>query len=199
DVALFSTDRSHPSGVRAADATGDWSLWHTADEWQVPRPMTCRLLGERIFEIGDAQIGWVRSTPLIPTQPQRHPAAEDLRKFAGERIVGQDALVRLLKALPSAAVLTLAGVQKELLLRALVADCGSAAILPSGSDVVSWQSPTQPEESSVVDPAVAVRFAGGPPTPRSATRAARLDAWAPPVMADIKLFIEPERGRMVFA
>jgi hypothetical protein len=49
DIALFSTDQSHPSGLRAPDAQGDWSGWQTADEWQLPRPIACRLMGEAIY------------------------------------------------------------------------------------------------------------------------------------------------------
>ena len=198
DVALFSTDRSHPSGARKADATGDWSSWHTAEEWQLPRTITCRLLGEAIFEIGDAQIGWILSTPLIATQPQRDAAAADLRKLAVERMVGRRVVLRLLAAMPAAASLTLPGVQAELLLRALVTDCGSAALLPSGPEIVPWQSPTLAEETSYRDAALAVRFVGGPPVPRSETRSAHLDAWAPPVLAGIRSVVEPERGRLVF-
>ena len=198
DVALFSTDRSHPSGARRADATGDWSSWHTAEEWQLPRTIACRLLGEAIFEIGDPQIGWILSTPLIAAQPLRDAAAADLRKIAGERFVGRDALRRLLAAMPSAASLTLPGVEAELFLRALVTDCGSAALLPSGPEIVPWQSPTLAEDSSFGEPALAIRFDGGLPVTRSETRAAHLDAWTPPVIAGIRAFVEPERGRLVF-
>jgi hypothetical protein len=198
DIALFCTDQSHPSGLRAADATGDWSTWRTAEEWQLPRPLTCRLTGEAIFEIGAVQIGWVRTTPLIATQPQRDAAAADLRKIAGERIVGRRPFQRLLAALPSAPVLTLAGVLAELFMRALVADCGSAALLPNGADTASWPGPIVPNESSFDQPALAVRFAGGDPVARSATRSARLDAWTTPVLPGVILFVEPERGRFVF-
>jgi hypothetical protein len=65
DVPLFSTDQSHPSGSPLPDAQGDWSGWRTAAEWEVPRAMTCRLLGEPVFEIGAVQIAWILNTPLI--------------------------------------------------------------------------------------------------------------------------------------
>lgn len=198
DVALFSTDQSHPSGLRVADAQGDWSDWRSADEWQLPRPITCRLLGEAMFEIGAPQVAWIRTTPLIATQPQREAAAEDLRKIAGERFVGRASLLRLLNGLPAVAITTLPGVLAELFRRALVPDCGSAALLPNGSDTVSWPRFTSPEESSIGRPACAVRLAGDDPAARSATRSAHLEAWAAPVMPGIRLFVEPERGRFVF-
>jgi hypothetical protein len=196
-VALFSTDQSHPSGAAVADAQGDWSLWRSAAEWQLPRPIACRLLGEAVFEIGDAQIGWIRTTVLIATQPQRDAAAEDLRKIAGERFVGRGVFQRLLNGLPTAAILTLPGVLAELMLRALVPDCGSAALLPNGSDIASWPGPIFPGESSIDQPALAVRFVLADPVARSATRSAQLEAWAPPLIPGIKLFVEPERGRFV--
>jgi len=197
DIALFSTDVSHPSGERAPDAQSNWSDWRSAQEWQLPRPIPCRLLAEAIYEIGDAQIGWIRTTALIPTQPQRDAAADDLRKIAGERFIGRAAFVRLLQGLPSAAVTTLPGVLVELLMRALVPDCGSAALLPNGSDVASWPGPIVPNESSVDQPALAVNFVGTPPIARSATRAARLDNFKLPPGVTGPLFIEPRRGRML--
>jgi hypothetical protein len=197
DVALFSTDDSHPSGKRVADASGDWSGWRPAQEWQLPRPIPCRLLAEAIFEIGAEQIAWIRSTPLIATQPQREAAAEDLRKIAGERFIGRKPLQRLLEALPNAVITTAPAVLSELLMRALVPDCGSAALLPNGSDVASWPGSIVPEESSIRNAAMAVRFVGLDPIERSATRAARLDAWTLPAGVTGPLFIEPRRGRML--
>jgi len=197
DVALFATDQSHPSGLRAPDAGGDWSAWRTADEWQLPRPIACRLLGEAIFEIGDPQIAFIRTTPLIPTQAQRDAAADDLRKIAGERFTGRAAFLRLLAGLPASAALTLPGVVAQLLMRALAPDCGSAALLPNGSDAAEWPGPIVPDESSIDRPALAVWFAGADPVERSATRAARLDTWSPPVLPGVQLFVEPERGRFV--
>ncbi len=197
DVALFGTDQTLPGGLHAADAQGDWSLWKSAAEWQLPRPIGCRLLAEQVFEIGDAQIGWIRTTPLIPGQPQRDAAAEDLRRIAGQRIIGRAAFVRLLSRLPAGAITTAPGALVELLMRALVPDCGSAALLPNGADIASWPGPILPADSSIGPPAIAVRFAGGPTVARSATRAALLDAWAPPVITGVTQFIEPWRGRLV--
>jgi len=197
DVALFSTDRSHPSGVRAADAGTDWSDWRPASEWQLARPIPCRLLAEAIYEIGAAQIAWIRSTPLIATQAQRDAAADDLRRIAGSRFVGRNALLRSLRALPNAAITGLAGVSAELLLRALVPDCGSSALLPNGSDIASWPGPIVPEESSIDEPAIAVRFVGNDPIARSVTRAANLETWTLPAGVAGPLFIEPRRGRFL--
>lgn len=198
DVPLFATDQSHPSGSPLPDAQGDWSGWRSAAEWQLPRAMTCRLLGEAAFEVGDVQIAWILNTPLIALPADRQAAAEDLRKIGGERFAGRAPLVRLLGALPAGAITTQAAVLKALLERALVADCGSAALLPNGIDAASWPNNTTPVDSAIGQPALAVRFAAVPaPVARSATRAARLETWTTPALAGTRLFVEPERGRFV--
>ncbi len=198
NVPLFSTDQSHPSGSPLPDAQGDWSGWRTAAEWEVPCAMTCRLLGEEVFEISAVQIAWVLSTPLIALPADRNAAAADLGKLIGERFVGRAPLVRLLRALPAGIITTQPPVLKALLERALVVDCGSAALLPNGGDVVSWPNTTAPLDSSIGQPALAVRFAGvANPVARTATRAARIENWTTPALAGTRLFIEPERGRFV--
>jgi hypothetical protein len=198
DVPLFGTDQSHPSGSPLPDAQGDWSGWRTAAEWEVPRAMTCRLLGEPVFEIGAVQIAWILNTPLIALPTNREAAAEDLKRLAGERFVGRALFGRLLSALPAGAITTQPAVLKALFERALVPDCGSAALLPNGSDAASWPNTTAPLDSSIGQPALAVRFAGvADPVARSQTRAAQLETWTAPAIAGVRLFVEPERGRFV--
>jgi hypothetical protein len=199
DVPLFATDQSHPSGSPLPDAQGDWSGWRTAAEWQLPRAIDCRLLGETAFEIGDAQIAWIRNTPLIALPAQRQAAADDLRKIAGERF-GRAVLERLLGALPAGAITTQPAVLKALLERALAPDCGSAALLPNGTDAVSWPGNAAPTDSSIGQPALAVRFEGvAAPVARSATRAAQLEPWptAATPLPSGPLFIDPARGRFL--
>lgn len=198
DVPLFATDQSHPSGSPLPDAQGDWSGWRSAAEWQLPRAIACRLLGEAGFEVGEPQIAWILTTPLIPLPANRQAAADDLRKLAGERFYGRAAFVRLLAALPAAAITTQAAVLKALLERALVPDCGSAALLPNGTDAVAWPDHTAPDRSAIGAPALAVRFAGvAAPVARSETRSAQLETWSAPALAGVRLFVEPERGRFV--
>jgi hypothetical protein len=199
DIPLFSTDQSHASGSPLPDAQGDWGGWRSAEEWQLPRAIPCRLLGESIFSTSDAQIAWIlNAVALIPAFADRQAAAADLRRIAGERFFGRAAFTRVLRALPAAAFTTTPGVLAQLLPRSLVPDCGSAALLPDGGDPISWPASSAAIASSIGEPAVVARFDNATgPVPRSATRAARLDAWAPPVVAGVRLFIEPSRGRFV--
>jgi hypothetical protein len=183
DVALFS----------ANDAGRNGAAWRTADEWALPRPIGCRLLGETIFEIGEEEVAWILAAAPIPTLAQRRAAAVDLRKLAGQRFVGRAGLVRVLGGLPSAATLTTPGVLAGLLSRALIDACGAAALLPKA-----------PEKAAFGPPSIEVRFEGGATQLRDRTRAANLGpwndvGWTPPTASATDLYIDPERGRCVLA
>lgn len=180
EVALFS----------ANDPARDWSTWRTAAEWELPRPIACRLLGEAVFELGDEEIAWALSTPLIPAG-QRPAAAASLRRLVGERLTGRDTFARVLAGMPAGATLTAAGVLAELMRRALIDECGSAALLPHTAGSAAFGTP-----------AVEVAFDGGASQLRERTRAANFGdwnavGWAPPTLANVDLFIEPERGRFL--
>jgi hypothetical protein len=180
DIALFS----------ANDPARDWTTWQTAAEWQLPRPISCRLLGETIFEVGDEEIAWVLGGAPIPAA-QRPAAAESLRRLVGERFIGRSTFARVLGGLPAGATLTAAGVLAGLLERALIDECGSAALLPAAAGVAAFGTP-----------AVEVRFTGGATQLRDRTRSANFGdwnaaGWTPPPAPNVDLFIEPERGRFV--
>lgn len=183
DIALFS----------ANDPDRNWSAWRTAEEWELPRPIACRLLGETIFEIGDEEVAWILAGAPIPSMALRQAAAADLRKLIGQRIAGRGNLVRVLAGMPSAATLTSAGVVAGLLSRGLIDACGSAALLPKAPGVAAFGTP-----------AIEVRFDGGASQLRDRIRAANLGAWnaigwTPPTAPATDLFIDPERGRFVLA
>ena len=180
DLALFS----------ANDPDRDWTTWRTAAEWQLPRPISCRLLGETLFEVGDEEVAWILTGAPIP-DPQRADVADSLRRLVGERFIGRSSFERVLAGLPEGATLTNAGVLAGLLERALIDECGSAALLPHAPGVAAFGTP-----------AVEVHFAGGDSQLRERTRAANFNdwnivGWTPPDVAGVDLFIEPERGRFV--
>lgn len=178
DVPLFA----------APNSERDWAAWQSAAEWALPRPIDCRLLNEAVFEIGAEELAWVLSAAPIASLPLRQAAAADLRKLAGQRFDGAGALTRVLAGLPQAATLTAPGVQAGLLLQALVADCGSAALLADASGLTSQQRA----------PALALFPLGGAALPRERTRGADLAAWPQPLLAGVDLFVDPARGRFVF-
>ncbi|GAB6192465.1 hypothetical protein [Desulfocastanea catecholica] len=174
DIALFS----------ANDLERDWSAWSTAAEWALPRPITCRLLGEAVYAINDGVIAWILNGAPIPSLAQRKSAAADLRKLGTERFFNAASLHRVLNGLPRGAVLTSAGVLAGLLNRALVSDCGSAALLADDSG-----------QAAYTEPALAVGFAGASTLPRDQVRSANLASWSPPTLSGINAYIDPERGR----
>jgi len=188
DVALFS--RNEPRV--------DWTTWRTAAEWELPRPIACRLLGEAVFEITADEIAWILSGAPIATLAERQAAADDLRKLIGQRFMHAADLARILAGMPSAAVLTAPGVQAGLLQRAIVRDCGSAALLPNGQGQAPWPVQTASDDASFGNAALLVGYDGDPdPVGRSATRAGNLEGFSPSVIAGIDLIVEPERGRFV--
>jgi hypothetical protein len=156
----------------------DWIGWHTAQEWELPRPIDCRLLNETIFEIGDGAIAWILSGAPIASLIDRQNAAADLRKLVGQRFIGRDALRRVLAGLPQAAILTALGVLSGLLVRALDPECGSAALAAAH--------------------AIELRVLAGAPVDRDALRGADLSTWPTPVIPSVDLLVDPARGRFIF-
>jgi hypothetical protein len=181
DVPLFSADV--PSR--------DWAAWCTAQEWELPRVIDCRLLNESVFVIGDEEIAWVLDTgpngAPIASLAQRQSAAADLRRLVGQRFDQRATLSRVLAGMPQAATLTTPGVLAGLLSRALVPDCGSAALLPAAGGLAAFGSPV-----------LQVRILGSPSSAREGIRGADLDGWPTPVVADVDLLVDPARGRFLF-
>lgn len=169
----------------------DWAGWRTAGEWQLPRAIDCRLLNEAVFVIGDEEIGWILDTGAggapIANLIDRQNAAADLRHLVGQRLTGRDALRRVLGGLPSAAVLTTAGVQAGLIARGLVPECGSAALLPDATG-----------QAAFGPPALQVGFLAAAPVVRERTRGADLGAWPTPAVPGVDLLVDPARGRFIF-
>jgi hypothetical protein len=190
DAFTFDPSGRETALFSANDPSRDWSTWRTAAEWALPRPIACRLLGEAVFVVGDEEIAWALATALIPAG-QRPAAAASLRRIAGERLVGRDTFTRVLRGLPEGATLTAAGVLAELMTRALIDECGSAALLPRAAGSAAFGPP-----------AVEVTLGGGASQLRERTRAANFGdwnagGWSPPVLSNVDLFIEPERGRFL--
>lgn len=165
----------------------DWASWRTADEWALPRVIDCRLLNETVFEIGDWVIAWILNGAPISSLADRLNAAADLRRLAGQRIAGREALRRLLDGLPQVLILTTPGVLAGLFARALLKDCGSAALLPDATG-----------QAAFGPPALQVGLLGALPVERDHTRGANLEAWPTPVVAGVDLLIDPARGRFLF-
>lgn len=186
DVALFCAPDSN---------NGD--AWRSADEWELPRPITCRLLGEERFTPSDVLIAWVLDTSAngapIANLAQRQAAAQDLNKLRGQNFPHRSDFIRVLGGMPSSAVLTQAGVLAGLVPRALSNDCGSVALLPDAS------GNARDLNGAPASPALGLFYAepGFPYVPRERTQAARLDTFPAALPANTDALIEPQRGRFV--
>ncbi|MFN7883157.1 MAG: hypothetical protein ACK5PF_09115 [bacterium] len=171
----------------ANDPARDWSEWSSAQEWALPRPMTCRLLNETIYSIGDEEIAWILSAAPIATLSLKQAAAADLRKLKGQHFMQSADLRRVLAGLPSGVTLTAPGVFSGLLDRGLVSACGNAALLPDSTGNAAFGAP-----------ALQLGILSNLPTPREKTRAANLITWSAPTVSGVDWWVDPERGRFLF-
>jgi hypothetical protein len=181
DIPLFSPGRAGLDGAS----------WHSADPWALPRALDCCLLDEAIHEVGPLEEAWVLdegpSGAPIATLAQRKAAAADLRRLAGQRFSSPGRLRFVLSGMPSAATLTQPGILAGLLSRSLVADCGSAALLPGDEGLASHGAP-----------ALDLRFQGTPGLlPRKRTRAGDLELWNLAVPTGVDWVVDPGRGRFL--
>lgn len=154
----------------------DWISWRTAQEWELPRVIDCRLLNEEIFEVGDEEVAWILNGAPIASLIDRQNAAADLRRLIGQRFPGRKIFAQVLGGQPSGAILTGAGVLAGLAARALDPECGSAVLAAE----------------------IRLSVLAGPPVDRDRVRGADLEAWPMPVVPDVDLLIDPARGRFVF-
>lgn len=177
DVPLFASNA--PSR--------DWAAWRTADEWALPRAIDCRLLNEALLEVADEEIAWILNGAPIANLLDRQNAAADLRRLAGQRFAGRESLRRVLAGLPQSVTLTAPGVLAGLFARALLDECGSAALLPGSNG-----------QAAFGPPAMQVGFLAALPVVRDRTRGANLDGWPTPVVPGVDLLIDPARGRFLF-
>jgi hypothetical protein len=166
DVPLFAP-RARPLGF-------DFDAWTPPQEWEVPVPIRCRLLGHAAYEVPLALAQTLEDDGLPAA------AADSLRALAGVRFASERRLRTMLETLPSADLLTPPGATATyhaILDGARVPDCGKSRLLP---DAVRVETPP------------------GTPVPVAATVAGGLAGWTAPAPADKRLVIDPERGRFFF-
>lgn len=191
DIPLFS--RSDPEG--------SGTVWHSPDEWALPRPISCRLLNEAAYLIGEKEIVWIKDIgpegAPIATHAQRCAAAEDLRRIAGHRYDSAAQLRRVLTGQLSATTMAQPGVFAGLLRHALVDDCGSAALFPE--DALEDTS-EETRRKLKRNPALSLEFLGDVTSqliPRSRCCAGNIDNWALTPPNGIDWVVHPERGRFL--
>jgi hypothetical protein len=160
----------------------DPQAWHPARDWELPAPMTCRLLGAARYLITADLIDALISAGLSSS------AADELARYVGVRFPHEARLRQTIASLDNAAAI-LARFD-PLLAGAITPDSPKAHLIPT---------PIQPDPS-----AVAVSQgpdSGAPPVEQQRITSGNLADWGvslatlPP---EKRLVIDPERGRFWF-
>ncbi|MFO1302119.1 MAG: hypothetical protein U1F54_00225 [Burkholderiales bacterium] len=187
DAPLFATNSPR----------ADFEGWHSAREYELPRPISCYLLNEARFVIGDREIADVRNNGAL-TAAQRTAVAADLATLAGMLWKSEGDLRLVLGSRPQSALLLTPAVLDPLLFTSLDPLCGRSALLPP----VAVPPPGTPIGS------VNVQLTSGGVTtlvPRADTEGGSLagdpltpNVWPLPFGPGARLLrIDPERGRFV--
>jgi len=151
DVPLFI--RRHRTDDRERF---DWEEWISAKEWEVPSPMRCRVLNHAEFVITEQVLAAIR--PILTSPPISLSVANAniilalLRRFHLKRIPSEARLFQISAAL-SATPALMAALQNplvwnQLLVNAMIDDCGKHALLPIGVYAADLTPSTTAEDTS---------------------------------------------------
>lgn len=185
DIPLFI--RRHRTDDRAQF---NWEDWQSAQEWELPGPMNCRVLNHAEYLITEAALATLRPFLIVPgglTSADATNAIGELRPFRKQRFP-TEALLRSVtgKITPAfAAALQVEAVWEIFLRLTLIEACGKRALLPDGSPSVDTS-----------DASVTVKVGAIVPT-RENVVAGNLSAWSLTV-ARRDWAIDPERGRLLW-
>ncbi len=173
DGLRFSCDpsgRDIPLFARRCRPEQDWDNWRSAKEWELPAPMSCRLLGHAEYVVTESLVQKLEDDFAVPMA-----AATKLRRLRGFRFPSEARLRQILGLLNEPSLVAPAALA-EILTRALVMDCAKAALLPEAISV-------EEAPNTALDP---VDIGAGD-----------LSQW-PIADPDKRLVIDPERGRLQF-
>jgi hypothetical protein len=132
DAALFSVrQRQTP---QAATPTRNWEAWTSAQVWELPLPILCRVLGHAEYQMDDVLIAKVATLAnSLPT------LGNEMRPLRGQRFISEDRLYLTLKQLPSGtqliALVNWSQIWTTILTDALIPDCGKNQLIPKALEV----------------------------------------------------------------
>jgi hypothetical protein len=158
DVPLFS--RRHRTDDRERF---DWEEWISAKEWQVPAQIRCRLLNHAEFQITEQVLASLltilTNPPISLSLANANIILDLLRRFRGQRIPSESRLFQISASLTAALQNALRNpvAWNQLLLMALIEDCGKRALLPIGVYATNM-SPTSTQEDTSDASVVIKRF-----------------------------------------
>ena len=207
DVPLFA--RRHRTDDRERF---DWEEWISAKEWEVPAEIRCRVLNHSGFVITEQVLAGLR--PLLTNPPISLSLANTnivlalLRRFRGQRIPSESRLFQISAALAATPLLMNALrnpiVWNQLLVSALVEECGKRGLLPIGVYAANIL-PTSAEEDTSDASVVVKRFRADlavqrfVPVARELVVAGDLVNWTAAIAGVAKNWVvDPKRGRLLW-
>lgn len=140
----------------------DWEEWISAKEWEVPSAMRCRVLNHAEFVITEQVLAGLNPLLLSLLTPANAAIVLALlRRFHQHRIPSEARLFQISAALAATPALMNALrnpiVWNQLLVMALIDDCGKRALLPIGVYAANI-APTSTEEDTSEASVVVKRF-----------------------------------------
>ncbi|MEM1319224.1 MAG: hypothetical protein AAGG75_03155 [Bacteroidota bacterium] len=172
--------RNIPLFVRR-DRADNWEQWRSAQEWELPTPMRCRLLGHEEYQIDEPLIDELVNTfsPALDGAP-----AAALQSLRNQRFRNRERLLTSLIATGErTALVDDVNVYRALLAHALASDCGKAALLRANAG---------DEASIAVDAGAPVGLIS-----RHRIQAGQLSNWTAAALPETQLVISPEEGRLL--
>jgi len=124
NIPLFSR-RNRPVSISG------WEDWHSALEWELAKPIRCRLLAHAEYNIKDEHV-----VDLIINHGLTAPAAAELRTLIGYIFKNETALNTTLTNFTNAAELQSPPIYFTLLQLSIVPDCGKNQLLPGSLSVL---------------------------------------------------------------
>ncbi|HMG89821.1 MAG TPA: hypothetical protein VK589_07170 [Chryseolinea sp.] len=121
-----------------------WEDWHSALEWEVAKPIRCRLLAHAEYMILDEHIVDLETNHGLTTL-----AAAELRTIIGHTFKSETGLFTMITNFSNAAELTSTAIYLPLLTLTIISGCGKNKLLP-GSLSASEGSPLKEIEKEVI-------------------------------------------------
>lgn len=188
DTPLFI--RRHRTDDReiAEDRLKQWEDWQTAQEWQLPGPMSCRVLNHAEYVITSAALLQLRPSLISPgglSGSAADATVAELQRFRDYRFPTEAELRRVTGTItPSHAnALHVEAVWEKFLRLTLIDECGKQALLPDGG-----------ASTDTSDASVYVSVGGAIPT-RENMVAGNLENWTLAV-TQREWAVDPTRGRL---
>lgn len=186
----------------------DWEEWVSAQEWEVPSPMCCRVLNHAEYQITEQVLASLFTRLITPpislTAADAGTILDLLRRFRGQRLPDEARLFQIAEVLPAALRNALRSplAWYALLAAALMAECGKRALLAIGIFPTDSAASTTALDTS--DASVVVKAFRGDLAPARFVPSARefvvggdLESWTAIIPGVAKQWvIDPRRGRL---